>query len=277
MKFGCCAPIQYYHLLEELGFDFIELSGREIASLSEYEFGKWVETIKNGSIPCFAINDYCSQDIIIAGPDYHVDKAKSYAELLCDRGSRLGVQVIGVGAPASRKLPVGFDRNLAEKQAKEFVNVTCEIAEKYGITILWESCNSRVTNFHTTLKEAVNFVRDLQLNNLKLVIDFYHMYVEGEDLSVVKEAIPHTVHLHVAMDDYLGRKSFLNEKGYSYHKDVIKTVNDHGGHHLTLSVEPHPNITENDIRVNGKYSLDMLKNIEQELAEEGLSNSKIDA
>lgn len=264
MKFGCCAPIRYYYVIKETGFDFIECSGREIAALTEEEFRQWEMVINRGGIPCLAINDYCSEELVIAGPGFDIGKTREYAELICERGSRLGVKLIGVGAPASRKLPEGFDRELAEKQAQAFVTETCTIAQKYGITVMWEACNKCVTNFHTKIHEVVAFVEDLNIDNLKLVIDFYHLSAEGEELTVIEDALPYTVHLHVAMGDDKGRKNFLTGDGYSYHKEIISTINAHG-YDGTISIEPHPHITEREITENGLKSLNMLRSIEREV------------
>lgn len=108
MKYGCCTSIGNYDLLEGIGFDFIELSGREVTAMSGDEFEKAVDKVSAGKIFCKGFNDYCPPELSIVGPGYDGVKTEKYAQLICQRGSRLNIASIGIGAPRSRILPPFF-------------------------------------------------------------------------------------------------------------------------------------------------------------------------
>ncbi|MFO7296403.1 MAG: sugar phosphate isomerase/epimerase, partial [Clostridia bacterium] len=49
-----------------------------------------------------------------------------------------------------------------------------------------------------SVKEGVDFVRDVAHDHVKLLADFYHMRRENEDMDALLSASDHLVHLHIA-------------------------------------------------------------------------------
>ncbi|WHH59341.1 sugar phosphate isomerase/epimerase family protein [Petroclostridium sp. X23] len=259
MKYGCCTSISNYDLLEQIGFDFIELSGRAVTSMSEKEFDKVIDKVSNGHLFCNGFNDYCPPDIAIVGPDYDPVKAEKYAQLICKRGSKLNISTIGIGAPLSRRLPEGFDKATADGQAIEFLAITADIAKQYNITILFEALNNEVCNYVTLMPEAVDIVQKINKENVKIVADFYHMQMMNEDVTDIAYAIPYITHLHIAQD-IDGNRGYLREKYYDQYKSAIAAAMKEG-YDSTLSIEA----LWGDVAKEGKQSLDILKRIEKEL------------
>lgn len=109
MKYGCGTTIDNYSILQDLGFDYIELPGNQISKMTDEEFDALKTVLENGSVKCCGFNAALTPDIVITGEGYDLEKAKAYAELLCKRGSQLHISAIGIGSPKSRKFQEGAD------------------------------------------------------------------------------------------------------------------------------------------------------------------------
>ena len=109
MKYGCGTAIDNYSILQDLGFDYIELPGNQISKMTDEEFDALKTVLENGSVKCCGFNAALTPDVVITGEGYDLEKAKAYAELLCKRGSQLHISAIGIGSPKSRKFQEGAD------------------------------------------------------------------------------------------------------------------------------------------------------------------------
>ncbi len=235
MKFACCTTIDQYDTLVNLGYSAIELAGNKIASMSEEEFAVVKETIQNGQIPCCGFNSSIPANIAIMGDGFDEASITDYAKFLCKRGSDLGIQNIGIGSPLSRVLL--SHHNIEEEWAKatRFVEIFAKEAAPYGITILWESLNRLDSNFGLKLIEGKEIIERLGMDNIAIVFDIYHLYIEGEGIAEIKEVLPYIRHMHIA--ERVGdKRTFPTDAFYDYYKEIIQEVLD-GGYTGLLSVE----------------------------------------
>ena len=102
-----------------------------------------------------------------------------YAKAL-ERAATLGVKSIVFGSAGAKRVPEGFDMDRAYQQV---VQVTCETGEaaaKYGITIVIEPVRMPDCNIINTFAEGVQLAKTVGLDNVKVLIDFYHMVCEKE-------------------------------------------------------------------------------------------------
>ena len=70
-------------------------------------------------------------------------------------------------------------------------------ARKNGITIAIEPLNKKETNMLLTTDEAVSYIKELNLPNLRLLVDLYHFYCEGESLDKIREYGSYIEHIHI--------------------------------------------------------------------------------
>ncbi len=252
MKFGCCTTMEYYDLLDKLGYDYIEIQGAKVAQMPEEELEETARRLKEGRVKCCGFNVAIPADLAIIGPNYSQERTQAYAKELCRRGSLLGIQNIGIGSPNSRKLPEGYDKELAWKQAGEFVTTFAKEAQPYGINILWEALNHLECNFSLSIPEAVEFVKGLDLPNVFMVGDLYHMALEQEGAKELLEALPLLRHVHLAQRDKDGNRGYPDMAHLEEYRQVLQPVLD-AGYDLTLSAEafygPVPEGAEEAIRV----------------------------
>ena len=197
---GCCGTTASYLSLQQMGYDYAELSGRQIMSLSEEEFQTFLQLYQNTGFPCRGFNDYCDGRYPLVGPGCGSEQVEAYAREICRRGHALGIKTIGIGAPAARTLPEGYPVEQADREMEAFLRMICSIAAEYGITILLEAVHQYMCNYLTHTREAVAMVQRLALPNLAVILDYYHAMVMGEDLHALDYAIPYTRHLHISTD-----------------------------------------------------------------------------
>ena len=236
MKIGCCTGIENYQELCALGYDFIELAGTQVMEMSETELMDAKKLIAKNSIPCNGFNAYCNAELPMAGPQFDRNKARDYAAEICRRGKILGIRVIGLGAPFARRIPNDFDRAVAAGQFKDFVRVTVEEGAKQGIMFLLEALNPHICDLVTNTREALEVVRELDMPNLQMVLDFHHVIQSGEDVSDIAYVMPYVKHLHIDHTLEDGRYH-LKEEGLPFYKRCIAAARA-CGYNDTISIEP---------------------------------------
>ena len=208
MQFGCCTTMDYYDELARLGYDYIELAGKAVAAMDERAFAAAAARVAAGPVACCGFNAYCPPEVVIAGRGWDLAAARAYAKRLLPRAKALGARSVGIGAPASRTLPEGFDRALARRQMADFLKATAEVADRYGVTLLLEAVCTRECNFVNTTPEALEIVRELALPNLFLVYDIYHAAVMGESPAQIDAIFPLLRHVHICRDAR-GERTYL--------------------------------------------------------------------
>ena len=257
MKIGCCTGMENYGELCELGYDFIELAGGWVMKMSEEELENAQKLISKNKIPCNGFNAYCGEDLHMAGPQFDLQAARDYAAEISRRGTILGIKVIGLGAPLARRIPEDFDCPAAVKQLKEFIRVSAEEGAKHGIVFLFEALNSYICNLITQTRDALEIVRELNLPNLGMVLDFHHVGRSGEDVSDIAYVMPYVKHLHIDHTVEDGRYH-LKEEGRPFYSRCMAAVRA-SGYDGTLSIEP--TVTKGPFREEAQESLRILRSL----------------
>lgn len=257
MKFGCCTGIENYDTLVELGYDFIELASYSLSKMSDEEFAEVSKKIKNGKIPAIGFNAYCGAETPLIGADADIAVTDAFADKMMTRGAELGIKNVGIGAPLARKLAEGFSYDVAYKQMQDAIRCICKRAAEHGITVLFEALNKEMSNFIITTEDAVNFVKELSdIENLEMVLDFYHMEVmdEGDDEAML--ALPFTKHVHISQRDPNQVRSYLRYECVEQYEKQLSILKKYG-YDGSLSIESSTDDFAND----AKISLEILKNL----------------
>ncbi|TAH71131.1 MAG: sugar phosphate isomerase/epimerase [Anaerolineaceae bacterium] len=255
MLVGCSAKIDEYNLVSKSGFDYIELAGKVIAILNDDDFEKLKNTIKNGSLPCLALNAYCDSDIVIAGPKFDIKKAQKYASKLAARADLLGVKVVNIGSPKSRILPLDFDRDLAGEQIEQFYSVTADEFAKYGIIVTVEALGYCYCNFINQIDEALAIVKKINKSNLMFVLDYYNMQQSNEENADITPTLPYLAHVHTSDDAGSPQlRSFFRKNRYSVHETHLRKLKELG-YNNTISIEVDVPFNVDD----AKSSLELIK------------------
>ncbi len=240
MQIGLCTSIENAEIAITLGYDYVVLSGTEVTALSESEFKDLCEHIHREHIRVLAFNGLCPADIDMVGERYSPQAAREYMTRLTDRGAALGVVNVGVGAPNSRIIPAGYDRQLAFNHALGFMQIGAELAAARGMMLSVEALTEKYCNFINTLEESRVMAEALERDNVGLIIDFFHMRADGIKPQAAADYMKYAGDVHISgIDESSDRpkRPFLTEHDAAWLRDIAKVLHD-AGYDRTISIEP---------------------------------------
>ena len=113
---------------------------------------------------------------------------------------KLGSKLVVFGSGKSRVVP---ENQSWQESFKELVSVTKligKIAADHGISIAIEPLNRNETNLINSLCEGAALQACVNLDNVGLLADAYHMRAEGEDMSRIITCSS-LMHTHIALKE----------------------------------------------------------------------------
>ena len=253
MRIGCCAGIEQNKLLADLGYDYIELPLAKVMEISEHDFLILKDEISSWSIKPEVCNVFFPSSLRLTGTDVDLDAVMYYVENAIARASQMGVDTIVFGSAGAKNVPVGFQKARAWEQLVKMLKEWHHIARKHNIVIAIEPLNRTESNIINTTREGLEMVKQVDCDNVRLLIDYYHFGVGMEDLNIIYEAAPYLAHVHIAR--LLGRAfpSDMSEDDYEMFFEKLYSIGFAG----RVSVE---GVTK-DLETDAKRSFDFLKSI----------------
>lgn len=236
MRIGCAASAQDADALASCGYDYLELPGRWAAAQPLSHLQALARHLESLGLPCEGLNAYCPPEVVIVGDGFDLAKATEYARRCAGAGAELGVRLVGIGSPLSRKVTPGYDRAAAFSQMSDFFDATAEVFQSYGILVGIEPLGRCYTCVLNTLQEAQAIIKSCHAGNLGLVIDFYNLQHNGDGDIPLTPFLPHVIHAHISGDTGSPLKRwFLPEDAACELKRVRRLMED--GYRGRLSVE----------------------------------------
>ena len=108
--------IEWLGTLDELGFDYVELSLSHIMNQTEYEYRDFRKTLETSRVGCEACHNFFPGSIRLTGEEADLERALEYAGRAIRRASKLGVEVIVFGSAKAKNVPEGFSPTRAWQQ-----------------------------------------------------------------------------------------------------------------------------------------------------------------
>lgn len=146
---------------------------------------------------------------------------------------------------AQSKVIIGLIRGRYEHDSnpqKERLNIIsslkecCSLAENSNVQLVFEPINRFEIDSYNTISESVKLIEEISSDNLKLLVDSFHIYLEEDPVYVwdyLKDIVHHIRHIHIADTTrrapgtgYFDFKTFLNIfKNHGYKEFVsIETI-----------------------------------------------------
>jgi sugar phosphate isomerase/epimerase len=198
MRFGICTTPENIGIVEQAGFDYVELTLNAVAALPEDEFQSLLRKVDASSIKVEACNGFFPWSMRVVGPNANLDAIRSYVRVALSRVAKLGGKAMVVGNGGSRRMPDGYAREAVVAQFSEVLSIIGAEAAKYGIVGAVEPLNVRETDFINSIAEGAAIVRAVNHPNIKLLADFYHMRMDDEPMTALLEAQGLLRHVHIA-------------------------------------------------------------------------------
>ncbi len=198
MKIGICKGHNDMDAAFRMGAEYIEIGASAVAGLEEDEFKALVKKVKENEIKTYSCNGLVPGDVRLTGDDVDRNKVRNYADKVFGRLAEVGVHMTVFGSSAAKRVPEGFPMEKAWDQLFEAGRIFSEYAGKYNSIVTVEALRRAEVNIVNTIEDAAYYVKNVNAENFLIMADFYHMYCNGEDLSVLEKYKDKLVHIHMA-------------------------------------------------------------------------------
>lgn len=210
MKLGCCsysknpstdpAGLESIPIIKKIGYDYVELNLSCLTALSEEDFQKVLDVLKENDLPCEACNVFFPRSVRLTGPEADPEKIKAYLAKALPRAKAVGAEVIVFGSSGAKNYPEGFPKEKAYEQVVEVCKLIEPYAAKEDIIIAIEPLNYVESNIINTVAEGYQLAKDANQPHVKLLVDYFHWVRNKESLEEVGECGDLLVHSHFAED-----------------------------------------------------------------------------
>jgi sugar phosphate isomerase/epimerase len=248
-EFGAVKNTRDFEAAVEYGFDYHEPSVSEIAGMSEGDFQTFKKRVMASPIRCKRLNFFTTPPpafpnlptLRVVGNEVNMGELTNYVDRSLDRCRQLGAIIVVWGSAGSRTVPESFSRDRAWQQIKAFLQMTDGIAQKNRITVAVEPITAKSCNILTTGAEVFKLVNEVNLPNIRMMIDYFQMRSMNEDPEIVWRARERIVHFHFANPNQgVWPKSPAEDPEYGHFFSLVKKTNYHGG----ISIEANGEIAQ---------------------------------
>jgi D-psicose/D-tagatose/L-ribulose 3-epimerase len=180
------------------GFDYIELPLAQMMDLDDQAFSSLKEKVGSSGLRCEACNNFFPGSIRLTGNAVDYGKIEEYLHKALGRAAQLGVKVIVFGSSKSKNVPEGYPMDKAWSQLVELLRIVDPLVRTKGIIIVIEPICRLESNIINTAGEGLQLVKAADRENIKLLVDYYHLVMEKEDPEIILHAGPYIKHTHFA-------------------------------------------------------------------------------
>ena len=224
---GICTDFFNLPEVAGLGFDYAELSLRDVAALSESDFEALAAYVGGTGIAVYACRDMLPDDLPVTGPGVNATALHGYLDRAFARAQRLGVKIVALDAARSRTVSADGDFPFAWRQLGNFLRLAQGHARERGITVALEPLRKADCSLMNLVSEATLIAGLLQLSNIAVAAHWGHMSMASEPMDALWRAAPLLRHVHLENaltrrlpapgdgEDYARMLSPLNVMGYA--------------------------------------------------------------
>jgi sugar phosphate isomerase/epimerase len=184
--------------LEELGYDYIELSLSDTMALSENDFIQVQEKLRSSGLPCEACHNFFPPELRLTGDRVDSESVERYVTSALQRAALLAVRVVVFGSAQAKNVPPDFPKDEAWRQIAALLRNMDPVASHHGITVVIEPINRQESNIINSVAEGLKMAREVDRPSIRLLADYYHIAMEKEPLENLREAGEYIQHVHFA-------------------------------------------------------------------------------
>ena len=242
--------LKYVKKVKDLGFDILEISCAGVKDTPKEELEKIAAYAKElGVTLTGGYGPQACENIASTDPAV-VENAFAFWKDTFEALKILDIHQVGGGLysywPADYSKPI--DKEGDWKRSVENMRKLAKIAKEYDITLGMEVLNRHEGYLINTVKECVKYVEEVGMDNVKVMLDTYHMNMEEDDfVEAILTAGDKLGHVHVGENN---RK--LPGQGHMIPWDKFGEALRKIGYHGTIVMEPfviHGGQVGQDIRI----------------------------
>lgn len=200
---GIIAPHRDAEAIFAAGADYLEptIVGNVIVQDAD---GRWQPdlTLRGRALsPSFAI--LCPGELRLSDPAFPLEQVRDYLRIAFAAVSALarpGATVV-LGSGGARRLPAGVPFQEGRQQFARAVQVARDVAAEHGLEVILEPLHRGETDLINTLAEAIGFLDEFGMGELRVVADLFHIMLEQESLDVIRAHAGRVAHAHIADTD----------------------------------------------------------------------------
>lgn len=189
----------YIEKVKRLGFDILEISAAPLRKFTQKEIQRLRQCAMANEIEMTA-GYGPTYDKNLATPDKMVRRhVLDFYKEIFEKMEALDIHVLGGGLHSYWPLDVSktFDKKEDWKYSVEGIHSLAVEAQKYKINLGMEVLNRFEGYLLNTAEEGVRFVQDVDEDNVKVMLDTFHMNIEENDIGeAIRKTGSYLGHLH---------------------------------------------------------------------------------
>lgn len=197
MKFGMCTTPQEAARLSPGTLDYLEMNLSQIAAMTAQELADTKQLLGRISLSAEVANCFFPAEISLCGENYRPEKVAEYTKRALEKAALLGIHTCVLGSGNSRRVREEY-RAQELQQLEEAIRVVGTVAAEYHTLVVLEPLNRGETNTINTVEEGAALCCRINLPQVRLLADYYHVACEGEPLSLYGQYADLLSHLHFA-------------------------------------------------------------------------------
>lgn len=194
-----------------MGYDYLEVNASALARLSEEEFQAELVRIQGCGLPAECANVLFSDIQLLTEEDS--GRVEAYLSGTLGRLAQLGVKVVVFGSGRARRKPEGMPFAEGWRRLRDVTRTIGSVADTFGMQVAIEPLCRQETNMINTVTEGAALAAAVDLPNVWVLADSYHMFKDGEPLDNLR-TVGRLSHVHVALRD--GRRYPTYAEGQLY-------------------------------------------------------------
>lgn len=231
--------LYYVEKVAKLGFDILELGAKPLPDYTEKDIAELKACVQANGIELTAgYGPAASQNIGSADAAVRENALKWFTRLF-QVMEKLDIHLLG-GAlysywPVDYSVPV--DKQGDWERSVEGMKKMGAVAAEHGITLGMEVLNRFENHILNTAEEGVAFVKQVGLDNVKVMLDTFHMNIEEESIGkAIRTAGPLLGHFHTGECNRM-----VPGKGRTPWREIGEALRDIG-YDGTVVMEPFVNM-----------------------------------
>jgi D-psicose/D-tagatose/L-ribulose 3-epimerase len=192
--------LKYARKVGALGFDILEISCASLEDMPSYKVKELAQVAKDAGITLTGGYGPRPEENLSSFDIKTVENGFEFWKKTFDVLAALKIKLVGGGLYSY--WPVDFSKTFNKeddlKRSIESMKKLSEIAAPYAITLGMEALNRFEGYLINTAKEALDYVKAVDRDNVKVMLDTFHMNIEEDSLiNAILTTGPYLGHFHI--------------------------------------------------------------------------------